>query len=268
MTDISRRNALVAGGVAGSLAIAPAAASSDSGGNHPEEWVQEYSHIESIGDDREELAKYQPKFVSTATDRSQMTGIYGWYADIPEENTRVYYYWTRYSHQDSVIDIIPFVGEGFAADSHLRDHEPNLTFVDMDTGEVTEVLYTGYHHYAAKITSNIPLHENKVVGRDTHVTLNVVSPHHHYEIDRSRTGVLAENISSLGQIRSFLDAYPEWLDEGVFGSSHPPAIEDPLTVKERGHWWADGTIDKRLADIRLLLNLRDAGDRDELLRDD
>lgn len=222
-------------------------------------------HVTQVGDDPDELERYQPRLVTNAEDRQKMVGMFGWYADSSVYDTRAYYYWLKYTHQDSVLDSIPLVGGIFAADAHLGDHEPYIAFVNTATGEVERVVYTGYHHYAVELDAdNANLSDGYQAGVETHTPLEVVTPHHHYRLADEGRGVLASNITSMD---SFLDAYPTWDRQGIFDNSNEETVRDPWEVKSAGHWWDEGTIDYRLASIRIALNWRDAGDRDELIRD-
>lgn len=233
----------------------------------PDDWALQHDHIDDWGDDPEVLEHYQPRLVIDPRDREQFLGTYGWYADSEEHGQRAVYLWTRYSHQDSLFDFLPFVGPFFQIDAHFGDHEPVIVFVDLDSGEVEEVLYTGYHHYAAHLTRDdgLPLSESRKEGEETHVTLRVIHPHHHFEIERDRDGV---PVDTLGPINSFAEAYPAWTDRGIFENTYHPALQDPWRLTDRGHWWEEGTWDQRLARIHIALDWRDAGDRDELVVDE
>lgn len=215
-------------------------------------------HITHVGDDTEELEKYQPRLISDAFDREKMIGMFGWYADSEDHDTRAYNYWLKYTHQDSLVDHIPLLGEALAADAHLGDHEPYTAFVDTDTGEVKEVLYTGYHHYAVHLDAEDANLSSEVLDEPTHTPLEIVSPHHHYRLGSEDAGTLASNTTDM---ESFLDVYDDWREDWLDAdSTNLEAIKDPWKAREIGHWWAEGTWDHRLARIRVFLNWRDEHD--------
>ncbi|MFP8891831.1 hypothetical protein ACLI4U_18975 (plasmid) [Natrialbaceae archaeon A-CW2] len=247
----------------GAAAVGAAVVGLSSSGSADAHWLPD--HVTVAGDGGEELEKYAPSLITLPGQRQKMQGLYGIWMDSTEHDLRAYMYWLRYSHQDSLLDGIPLVGELFSRDAHLGDHEPFIAFVDVATGEVRETVYTGYHHYGVHLTGDqINLAERAVDNRETHVVLRVIDPHHHYRLGDPGRGALASNLTSLN---SFLEAYPRWDDRGIWDSSDRETVTDPWRARERGHWWRDGSIDKRLADIRLFLNWRDAGDRDTLIRD-
>lgn len=219
------------------------------------EWAP--NHVTHVGDDWDELEIYQPRLITNASDRRQMVGMFGAYMDSDRYDTRAYTYWLRYSHQDSLLDVIPFLGERFAGDAHLGDHEPFTAFVDPDTGDIEDVLYTGYHHYGVALEADEANLSSEATDDPTHTPLKVVSPHHHYRLGDEDAGVLASNVTDT---KSFLDGYPDWDDQGIWDSSNREAVTDPWAAREIGHWWEEGTWDHRLARIRLALTIRDRHD--------
>lgn len=244
--------AIAVGTVLGSSRSAQADIWADEGGA----WAPE--HVTHVGDDPDELAKFQPRLVSTPTDRNKMIGMFGWYADSDEYDTRAYSYWLKYTHQDSLVDLIPFIGGLAAADSHLGDHEPFIAFVDPETDEVEDVLYTGYHHYGVHLESDDANLDAEVLDRPTHTPLEIQAPHHHYQLADEGEGVLADYTTDM---ESFLENYDDWRETWLDAeSTNLGAIQDPWKAREIGHWWAEGTWDHRLARIRVFLNWRDEHD--------
>ncbi|ELY68840.1 twin-arginine translocation signal domain-containing protein [Natrinema versiforme] len=258
MTRLSRRQFLTGATATAATIAVPGLASAAT----PPDWSPD--HITSVGDDLAELRKYEPYLDIAWTDQRQLIGIYGWYADSEEHDTRAYYYWCKYSKQDSLSDSIPVFGPLLAADSHFQDHEPALVLADRDTGEVQTVLYSGYHHFAVELSGDEITLVQDETDQPTHPSLEVASPHHHYRHQRDETrGVPAHTISG-AEFGSFLDKQSQWEQNGVFKSSNNTAIFDPYSVSELGTWWDKSTIDYQFARIRLLLNWRDQG-HDELV---
>lgn len=230
-----------------------------------QEWTDERGgwapdHVTHVGDDVGELELYQPRLITTVSDRRQMIGMFGAYMDSDEYDTRAYSYWLKYTHQDSVLDRLGFLSERFAADAHLGDHEPFIAFVDPDTGAVEEVVYTGYHHYAVKLGATDANLSAEAADDPTHTPLEVVSPHHHYRLGEADAGTLASNTTDMD---SFLTAFEDWDEQGIWDSSDRQTVRDPWRARERGHWWKAGTWDHRLAQIRVLMTVRD--EHDDLL---
>jgi len=262
---VSRRRFLTISGATAAAIVTPTVSATpedpvteEDGADH--DWLPE--HVHTVGDDPDDLENYAPSLITTREERSRMQGLYGIWMDSADHDERAYMYWLRYSHQDSLVDGIPILGEIFAADAHLGDHEPFVAFVDRQTGEVTQTIYTGYHHYAVHLEGDeINLTGHVFDTRDTHVPLEVISPHHHYRLGDSGRGALASNITSM---ESFLEAYPRWRDRGTFDSSSKIAVTDPWYAKQRGTGGIQTRFDARVAQIRVLLNLRD---RDTLIRD-
>lgn len=254
MSPLSRRQFLSGATAAGLSLVAPGLASAA----EPPEWAPD--HITNVGDDTTELKKFEPYLDATYEDRQKMVGVYGWFADSKRYDTRAYYYWVKYPSQDSLADAIPLIGGLFSKDAHFGDHEPFIVYADPDTDEVQEVVYSGYHHYAVRLSADEATLIQDNADVPTHMSLKVATPHHHYihQTDTS-AGVPAHTIVGEDNFQSFLQAKSEWERKEIFKSSYLPAVHDPWIPKDRGYWWADGTLDKQFARIRLLLNWRDSG---------
>ncbi|USZ73797.1 hypothetical protein [Natronosalvus halobius] len=251
----TRRQILTAGAALVGTALVGSTASAQEG-----DWLPD--HVVAAGDDVESLEPYQPKLVTTPADRAALLGFYGCWMDSAEYDERVYLFWARYTHQDSSIDAIPFLGDIFARDSHLGDHEPYALFADRQTGEVKRILYSGYHHYGvSKSKDEIELVADATAA-ETHPVLDVVSPHHHYQLVHEDRGVLPSTFTGL---ESFLEAHPRWRDRDVWRNADLESVTDPWHAEERGYWWKDGTRDARMAWLRVALDWRDS-DHDELIR--
>ena len=196
----------------------------------------------------DELERYQPKLHADSGSRSRMLTMYGWKAERDEHDLVAYYYWLRYAKQPTWIEEWFGIQTGSwfgAVDEHLGDHEPAIILVDPATEEVVEAYYTGYHHYATRITAeNANLTSSSLSdGDETHLNLRVIPPHHHYNHESDGSGALPSNLTGL---ESWLDIRETWYDRDTFSSSHIPAVEDPWELIERGHWWEDGSWDARL----------------------
>lgn len=231
MTRVSRRQFL-AGATATAAAIAvPGLASAAT----PPAWSPD--HITSVGDDLEQLRTYQPYLDATREDRQKMVGCYGWYADSDKHNTRAYYYWIKYPSQDSLFDAFPVLGGLFSKDAHFKDHEPFICYTDPDTGEVQDVVYSGYHHYAVQLMADEATLVQDRADFPSHMSLRVETPHHHYSHQRDETkGVPAHTIVGDNSFGSFLDKQSAWEKNEVFSSSHKPAVFDPWVIRDRGTW--------------------------------
>lgn len=257
MTGLSRRQFLT-GATATAAAIAvPGLASAAT----PPDWAP--GHITNVGDDPAELRKCEPYLDMPWSEQQALIGVYGWYADSEDYDTRAYYYWLKYPRQNSLADSIPFIGPLLSLDSHFGDHEPVVVLADSETGAVQRVLYSGYHHFAVDLAGDEITLVQDETDQPTHPSLTVATTHHHYRHQRDETqGVLAHTIAG-AEFGSFLEAQPNWAKNNVFKSSNPAAVYDPWKIKQLGTWWAKDSRDYQFARIRLLLNWRDQG-HDEL----
>lgn len=195
------------------------------------------------------LRDYQPLAVASIDAIDQCSGIYAWRAKPSAEaetDLEALYYWFPYSHQRSFTDRLSLrIFSSAAPDAHFLDHEPLIVYRDPDTGDVEEVVMSGYHHFATvRSGADLPLAASR---RDdpTHVRVRIVSPHHHFNFhDGSRdAGLLA---SAVG-INSWLDVRDGWYADGVYDASAQPAVDDPYAMRGREMWWAEGTSDARNA---------------------
>mgnify|MGYP006296411203 FL=1 len=254
MSMYSRRRFLTGATATAAAVAVPGLASAA----EPPDWTP--SHITAVGDDESKLRAYAPYLDIPWSDQQQLVGVYGWYADSEDYDTRAYYYWAKYAKQDSLADSIPLLGPLLSADSHFKDHEPVAVFADPDSGAVQRVIYSGYHHFGVELTGDeITLVEDER-SYPTHPSLEVAVPHHHYRHQRDETkGVPAFTISG-SEFGSFLDKQSQWEQNGVFASSHEPSVRDPWLAADRGTWWAKDTLDYQFARIRVLLNWRDGGE--------
>lgn len=210
----------------------------------------------SITFDEERLERWQPRLTLSLEASNSLTGVYGYVATSEEWDHDVLAYWARYAYQDGWL---PW-------DSHQYDHEPAYVFIDSDAEEPAPpealelVVYTGYHHYSASFAPDEgDLSSSRQSDAETHVSLDVVSPWHHYQ--RAEAGV-----GTLPELRSWPSARSEWSAYGFYEGTSREAVDAPHTMIDRESWWADGTTDARFAALWLRLGLA-PDDRDELDRE-
>ncbi|ELZ05733.1 hypothetical protein [Natrialba aegyptia] len=228
------------------------------------EWSPD--HITMTGDDEDELRRYQPYLDIPWADQQSLIGVYGWFAESEDYDTRAYYYWAKYNSQNSLFDALPLIGGLFSEDAHFGDHEPVIVLADPDSGEVQRVLYSGYHHFAVDISGEDMTLVEDAESYPTHPSLQVAVPHHHFRHQRDDSRTIAASSISGAEFGSFLDQRSSWEQNGVFDSSSDTAIADPWAMSDRGTWWDESTTDYQFARIRVLLNWRDS-DHDELIRE-
>ena len=237
-----RTGSTLTGAVTGSIAVT-GTASASAYSSQPDEVTLKY--------DEARLKQYRPLLITEALDPDLQTPVLNsWVATHETRDTFVCCYWSWYPEQ-----------RGYSsADSHRPDREPVYVFVDELTGEVTKVVYDGWHYIAA--TDLDPrIHDA------FHVQLYVIYPWHPYRRPKS------ERNKSAGQylkLRNMHDAYEVWLGEGW--DVNPPTVVDPWSINSRGHWWSDAldaTVRRRLAFTELFItrvtpiNLR-AGEESDL----
>ncbi len=244
----TRRQYLTAAATPGGLALLASTASADD--------ATIPSHITA---DTEGIERYQPMFHGTYGPLNQMIGLFGWHATSDQWDYECYYYWLKYTHQESWRDWLP-IG------SHLLDHEPVIVVRDPDAGEITQVLYSGYHHLVAAIDDGVTL-SSGVADEQTHVNLRIDPTYHHYYNSDKTEGILLSQQSGV-EFGSWLDKRAAWFDRDIYANTSNTAVTDPsvLVDAERDTWWADGALDKNLALLWVALGLRNADDADSALR--
>lgn len=223
-TPTSRRQFLRAAGVA---AVRPAAivgtvavggsmvASADHFDLQPESVTLDF--------DRTFLETYQPRLDLSAVrdhpDDALPKAMYAWRARSEDYETDVAVYWTEYPYQKGL--------SPFGHDSHFGDHEPCYVFVDSETGDVREVVYSAYHWLRGR-TMTPPLYE------ETHVEATVVSPWHQYAQSPGVEGEFVD-VEDLG------GRFEEWLEDESFHDALAPGVTvNPWRMQSRSHWWREG----------------------------
>lgn len=212
----------------------------------------------SISYDEARLERWQPYLSLTIDASNKLNAMYGYVATSPEWDHDVLAYWARYAVQEG----LPFV----PSDAHQYDHEPVYLFLDTDAEEPAPpealelVVYTAYHHYSASFApESEDLEGSRQSDDETHISLAVVSPWHHYR--------RAEEGGVLPELRSWVSARSEWEAYGFYEGTSREAVDSPHSMLDRESWWADGTLDARFASLWLRLGLA-TDDRDELDRED
>lgn len=237
------RRQFVAGAAATTLSVIGLSSSTTA----DEGWADDGDEIER-SDDLDELRKYQPylRFDGGSPSKNQLIGIYGWKAESPHHDTDAYYYWARYTHQHAGVEHLGLFDRAtgvLASDSHLWDHEPSITFVDPDTGEIEEVVYTQGHHSVARIDGDDAPLIADATDDPTHVSLRVIDPWHHYEPDDEESGVDVRNFAEFG---SWLEVRDAWELNGFYDGSSREAIDNPWTARDRATWF-EGRRDRLAA---------------------
>ena len=203
--------AVATGGVA--IATGPAAAAHDTA--KPE-------HV-TLSFDETTLERYRPRLVTRHLDVSP-SKQYAWLATSPEHDTDAYTYWTWYVTQEGLTD----------RDSHYLDREPVYVFVDAETDEISEVVYSGYHWLAARTRS-------PTTDVDDHPLFQVAERYHHYYRTGDDTGELVD----LADMDAVFD---EWIDNGWEEDLEPGAAQYPWLLASvdsgasRAHWWRENSL--------------------------
>lgn len=205
------------------------------------------SHV-TITFDESKLERYRPRLVTRNLD-VRPSKQYAWIASSPEHETDAYTYWTWYVTQKGVT----------ARDSHYLDREPVYVFVDEDSGEIREVVYSGYHWLAARTT-------NPTTDLDDHALFRVVDRWHHYVETTDDTGELVE-------LADLDDVFPEWLANGWEDDLEPGAAQNPWIMASidsgsaRSSWWRENetfgfNFSERWKRIQLKLGVAGADESD------
>jgi hypothetical protein len=268
----TRRRFLRAAGLAttvglSSLLSQPASAQVDTG-----EWEYKPNDV-TLSYNRTELEAYQPKLETSRAARRQLVGIYGFKAEHDDRELTAYYYWLRYSFQDSATDSLGTLSRLLSGgpDGHFLDHEPIIVF-SRDDGTPDRLVTSGYHHFALEVpsgTDDTVWTEDRLPGVQSHAHLNVVDPWHHYKtVPPPADDSTATFLQSVTDVQNWLAVRDAWMDNGFYSKSHGPAIENPYTMLERDTWWADGTIDKQFAPLWIRFGLGGARESDELRIED
>ena len=181
------------------------------------------------------LKRHRPVFVASYETRRQYKGLYGYKATSPDYDYDVACYWSQLTHQDG----LPFVNK----DTHLGDHEPLFCYVNPDTGETEYVAMTVYHHIANDQQARENFHWAAYeTDEETHPVIQIVDGWHHYKAVESSSWAVGNF-----PLRDFVAVRETWKDNGFYNRTHDRAVDDPMVMRHRSSWWADGTLDGEIA---------------------
>jgi len=222
------------GAVGGGLALAAPAAADIESDAKPSSVTIDY--------DADWVQRYAPALrMSLRADRN-MTGVYGYRARSENEDYAVAAYWVRYAVQDAISPL----------DSHQYDHEP--VYVKVDSGDVTKIVYSGYHHFAADA-----LAADLSFRSGNHASLDVIAPWHHYRRLDRLSGTVPD-------VRDWTAARDEWQAYGFYDRTANEAVDNPYTMVggSRNSWWERDTLDYWGGRVFAQLGVRGADQRDQL----
>jgi len=202
----------------------------------------------TIDYDADWLAQYQPRFRLGYESEQELTGIYGYRARSDQREYDVAAYWARYAVQDAISPL----------DSHQYDHEPIYVSVNGD-GSVRRVVYSGYHHFAAAVDAeNAPLSAGRT-SEETHVSMAVIGPWHHYRTDSEGSGVFPRDVRDWTAVRR------EWQAYGFYERTENAAVDNPyVMIEARESWWERRTLDYWGGRVFAQVGLRGGDQRDQL----
>jgi len=202
----------------------------------------------TIDYDQDWLEQYQPLVRLDFDSEQELTGIYGYRATSDQREYDVACYWLRYAVQDAISPL----------DSHQYDHEPIYVSVNGD-GSVREVVYSGYHHFAAEVSGEeAPLSADRT-SEPTHISMDVIGPWHHYQTDTEGAGVFPRDVRDWTAVRS------EWQAYGFYDRTENEAVDNPyVIIEDRDSWWERSTLDYFAGRLFAQIGVRGGDQRDQL----
>lgn len=242
MSESSRRKFLASTAAASTLAVGIQGTAS---ATDLDAIDREYSHVD-ITYEQDTLERYQPRLTMTTDHIERFRHQASYVARSDRYDSYACCYVARYTVQEGAT----------GHDSHLGDTEPCYVFVDSETDEPVEAVWTGWHWNAAGITAeDATLHPGRT-NDPTHISLSVVYPWGNYQYADQDEGAFFELADWRGKREALVDgglydrgstaafeepwvmsaehdAKPGWWDEaGVFQDGFPPAVnEDYLTMR-------------------------------------
>ena len=219
--------ALAVGAVGGSVAGSAAAAT----GDYPHLDVPE--HV-TISTDPAGIEPWQPRLTWGAEYPDQdPLGYYSFRVSSPEYADDCVVGFHKYEKQDGVSE----------HDSHDGDHEPVYVFFDSDTGDVTNVVCSGYHWFRSKIpASSIRLVDT---DRGQQPVLRVVDPWHHHLPVQPEQGWGGRTFD----VETLDAAISEWLTNDMASELRTDQPYLPWRMRSAEDWWREGA----LRDVEILM---------------
>jgi hypothetical protein len=176
--------------------------------------------------DEERLKRYQAllDFSASPSMLGNVKFTFGMIAASPAYDTDAYVYWTQWAVQTGA----PFL----QVDGHNQDHEPYYVFVDSETGEVRQVVFSNYHWFRKEQSGDAAALSSERSEDATHVSLLVDPDYHHYYPGESGNGSFVD----LANLKTHLEP---WADNGFYRRLHAPAVEEPWVMLDREKWWEE-----------------------------
>jgi hypothetical protein len=253
----TRRQFVAAAGAVATASAGVATTSGTAAAQDEYEWT-ELPDSATVDFDEAALTNYQPYLVQSQEAKRRTRAMFGYRVRYDDPETPdCYCYWTRYSMQDLESGPLSFLGRRqgiFAPDAHHEDHEPTYVFVDSGTGEVVDAVAPGYHWYAmdcGPALADTTYLERQVSGEKTHVNLRVVDPWHHMQRNTEFEGRRL-------QLKNFVTARPNWIDNGFYDPVNVTAVENPWVMDRLNSWWDKSRRDDDLAWIRYTFGIQGA----------
>jgi len=242
--DVLRMTAAgVAAGVTGGATVGTVAAA----GDYPHLDVQE--HV-SVTTDPAQIEPWQPRLTWDQYPEQEPLSYACMRLSSPEYDDDCIVGFHEYAYQKGVS----------SADSHDGDHEPIYVFFDPDSGDVTNVSFSGYHWFRASAgPSSIRLVDS---GAGQQPVLRVVDPwHHHLPISPE-----AERDGRLFDVSDLDASISAWLANGMSDDLRVDQPFLPWRMRHAADWWRDTTlhtVEKTLQSVWVRFGIGDVPDRGE-----
>ncbi|WP_152421843.1 hypothetical protein [Halorubrum saccharovorum] len=208
--------------LASAAAVGAVAGSQSVTATHPE---QKPDHV-TVRYDTDIIERYQPALVLDGVEIEPYSYC-AMVAESPERGLGCVVGFHRYTHQ-----------EGFSMeDSHFGDTEPAYVFFDSRTGDVVQVVYSGYHWYQASTWAN---NLDYVVDDRQRPILRVIPPHHHHTTDFARSEI--SDVRTDIPTSDLTERYPEWLEDDLEDQIRPGSVYSPWNMRDWEAWWEPSTM--------------------------
>lgn len=173
----------------------------------------------------EDIQPWQPLLTWDTYPEREPLGYWGFRASSPEHDTDVVVGFHKYTQQEGISSY----------DSHAGDHEPIYVFFNPTTGDIVDVVCSGYHWYRMQIPSSSIRTVSNSIGEQP--VLRGIKPwNHHLPVapEEPRDG------------RSFgLESLPDDLYGWLYNGLSDPLREDqpynPWKMRRADGWWKPGT---------------------------